>query len=142
MNLNYHEKSIWASLVSTVIIFGVYFTMAFKVMNDPNIPDITLIFFFIGAVITIVIVQIILQTILAIMNRKVAEGGHDERDKAIEMRSTQYSYYILIFGIWASVAAMLINFSTLLLINLIMLTFIVAEVVSYITTLIHYRRGY
>ena len=141
MILSYPEKSIWASLISTIIIFGVYFTMAFKVINDPTIPDITLIFFFIGAVGTIIIVQIILQSILAIINRKAADAGHDERDKAIGMRSTQYAYYILIFGIWASVAAMLLNFSTVLLINLIMLSFIVAEVVSYVGTLIIYRRG-
>lgn len=140
--MNYHEKSLWASLVSTTLVFGTYFFRAFRILMDPEIADQALIFQFILAVAVIVVLQIVIQTTLAIIDRKEAGAGHDERDKSIELRTTHTSYIILVVGIWISAAAMLVQNNTILLINLLMFFFVAAEITSYVRSLLLYRRGY
>ncbi len=141
MNLSYREKIIWISLISTTLIFGYYFFSAFKVFNDPEVANETLIGLFIGLVIWIIIIQIILQILFAIANKKEALKGEDERDKLIELKSTRVSYYILVLGVWFSVFSILTISSTFILANLIMFFFILAEIVGYITQLVYYRKG-
>lgn len=140
--MTYHEKSIWVSLVSTVIIFSMYFFQAFTIMNDPGRPDSTLVTYFIVAVIVAITIQIVTQIFFAVTDRKAVEAGMDERDKSIDLKTNRISYYVLVFGIWVGVATQALESNSTLLINILMLSFVVAELVTYISKLVIYRRGY
>jgi hypothetical protein len=142
LNTSYHEKSLWVSLVSTIVIFGYYFLRAFGVLGAQDSGRLSLIFTFISVVILLILIQILSQIYLAITDRKAVETGLDERDRSIDRRTTSTSYYILVIGIWISVGSQVLENDQTLLINLLMLSFVVAEVVSYIRKLIMYRRGY
>lgn len=140
--MTHHEKTIWVSLVSTVIIFGTYFFQAFSIMNDPERPDQTLIMYFIIAVVIAVAIQITTQIFFALTDRKAAEAGMDERDKCIDLKTNRISYYVLVFGIWIGVGTQALESNATLLINILMLSFVVAELVTYISKLVIYRRGF
>jgi len=140
--MTYHEKSIWVSLVSTVIIFGTYFFQAFTIMNDPDRSDQTLILYFIIAVVIAVTIQIATQIFFSLTDRKAVEAGMDERDKSIDLKTNRISYYVLVFGIWIGVGTQAFEANITLLINVLMLSFVVAELVTYISKLVIYRRGY
>jgi hypothetical protein len=141
MNLSYKEKSIWASLISTIIVFGYYFFFAIKVFNNPEIENMMLVGLFIGAVVFIILIQIFSQIVIAIANRKEAEKGEDERDNLIELKTTRVSYFILVLGVWITAFSILVISSPIILVNLIMFFFILAEIVGYSLQLIYYRRG-
>jgi len=141
MNISYQEKSIWISLVTTILIFGFYFTQAVRVFNNPDLSNTILTGFFLGAIVLVVAIQIVLQTILAIANRKVAEKAGDERDSLIELKATRISYFILVFGVWVAGSSMFISPSPVVMANIIMFFFILSEVVGFTAQLLYYRRG-
>jgi hypothetical protein len=141
MNLSYQEKSIWVSLVSTLIVFGYYFLNAMKIFNNSKIENLAITGLFIGTVIILIIIQIVFQSIIAIINRKEAQKGEDERDNLIELKATRISYFIIVLGVWVTALSFLILSSTIIMANTIMFFFILAEIVGYIIQLIYYRRG-
>ena len=139
--MSFQEKSIWISLGLTLLIFGSYFSTAFTVFQDPEVSNSTLTGLFIGAIILVVIIQIVLQSALAIAHRKEAGIGNDERDNLIELKATRISHFILVFGVWATGLAMFLLLSPVVMANIIMFFFILSEIVSYCMRLIYYRRG-
>jgi len=141
MKMSFQEKSIWISLISTILIFGYYFTQAISVFNNPDVHNTNLIGLFIGIIILVVIIQIASQTIVAIVHRKEVEKGEDERDNLIKLKATRISYFILVFGIWITVISLLIFQSTLVMANIIMFFFILSEIVGFTSQLFYYRRG-
>jgi len=140
--MTYQEKSLWVSLVSTVVIFGIYFFQAFSVMSDPARSGQTLITYFIIAVVAAIVVQIATQVWFAMTDRKAVEAGMDERDKSIDLKTTRRAYYVLVFGIWISVGTQAFLSDLTMMINILMLSFIIAELVTYVSKLLIYRRGY
>jgi|GEM_PF-357595 len=142
LNTSYHEKSLWVSLVSTVLVFGTYFIKAFGIFGVQSRSGTNLIFTFISAVVVLIVIQITTQIFLTITDRKAVEAGQDERDRSIDQRTTRISYYILVVGIWISVGSQVLESDQTLLINLLMLSFVIAEVVGYINRLVIYRRGF
>jgi uncharacterized membrane protein len=141
MYLSFQEKSIWFSLVTTIVIFGFYFGRVFRIFLDPRIPGPALIGLFIGTIVLIVLVQIAGQTILAVANRREAEKGKDERGRLVELKATRISYFILVLGVWVAGASMFVSSAPLFMANIIMFFFILSEVVGYVAQLIYYRRG-
>lgn len=139
--MSFHEKSIWVTLIITLAVFGFYFTQAAIVFSNPEIPDEGLIGLFIVMIVVITIIQIVLQSIIAIIHRKEAEKNGDERDQIIELKATRTSYFVLVFGIWVICPGILIIRSPLLIVNLLLFFFVIAEVTGYIKQLYHYRRG-
>jgi amino acid transporter len=139
--MSFHEKSIWVTLIITLAVFGFYFTQAAIVFINPELPDEMLIGLFIAVIVFVIILQIILQSIIAIIHRKEAEKNGDERDKLIELKATQTSYFVLVFGILTTCISILIIRSPLIIANLMLFFFIAAETTGYIKQLYHYRRG-
>lgn len=141
MNMSWQEKSIWFSLISTILVFGLYFSQAFQMVKHTEIPNAAFIVLFVITIVVVVILQIAGQTILAIFHRKDAERGEDERDKLIELRATRISYFILVLGVWMTGMSMVFGSTPVMMANIIMFFFILSEVVCFVAQLIYYRRG-
>ncbi len=141
MNLSYREKIIWASLISTILIFGYYFIQAFKVFTNPDIENISLLSLFLGVVIFITVIQVTLIITLSIVNRKEAKADGDERDKLIEAKATRISHFILSAGAWTTAFGILITSSAFILINVLILFLIISEIVGFSLQLFYHRRG-
>lgn len=141
MNISFQEKSIWVSLVATILIFGFYFIKAFNVFSSANTPNESLIGLFIAVIVLSIVAQIVLQSVLAIAYRKEAEGSEDERDNIIELKATRISYFVLAIGVWFAGFSIFAIPSSLATANIILFFFLLAEIVGFSTQLFFYRRG-
>ncbi|WP_299076044.1 hypothetical protein [uncultured Paraglaciecola sp.] len=151
--MSFREKSIWISLLSSVVIFGNYF---FNIITLPSLPvevaKLTVLGFSIRAIIFIIIVETFFQVTLAICNRKEAELDADERDKLFQYKSNSVSYSILIIGVFMTLGLIVLmeinpaivdQFSALkvplLTMQVLLFSFIFSEVIRFSTQLYFYR---
>ena len=78
-SLSYREKSLYASLIAELIVYGPYFF--FHHQNSLNKV--------VGMIIGIIVLQIVLQSIIAAVTRNRTT---DERDRLIELRGYRAGY--------------------------------------------------
>ena len=140
-----NELPLLFSLLGVVIMFGSYFFYVFA-----NLKDITGgLQRFLGAVIALVIVEIIVHSLAAAQR---AEGRYDERDKAIQRAASRWGYGVMAVGIWLVIGQLALGmifqqasinsyFSGYLLANVLFMVFIVSELVNITSRLLYYRRG-
>ena len=140
-----NELPLLVSLLGVVIMFGSYFFYVFA-----NLKDITGgLQRFLGAVIALVIVEIIVHSLAAAQR---AEGRYDERDKAIQRAASRWGYGVMAVGIWLVIGQLALGmmfqqawinsyFSGYLLANVLFMVFIVSELVNITSRLLYYRRG-
>ena len=81
-SLSYREKSLYASLIAELIVYGPYFF--FHQQNSVNRVA--------GMIVSIIVLQIILQSIIAAITRNRVT---DERDGLIELRGYRAGYLTL-----------------------------------------------
>jgi hypothetical protein len=141
MGISFKEKSIWTSLIMTIIIFGYYFTRVFNLLNQPTTDHTNLITLFIGVVILMITLEITIHIIISIFDNKGTKETGDERDRLIDLKATKISYYILILGVFQAVAGLLMTKSPIMIANIILLFFVFAEIVGDSIRLYYYRKG-
>jgi hypothetical protein len=156
MNMSFREKSIWISLISTILIFGGYFL---KVISLGGLPaesaKIAAMELSLRALFLIIIVEIIFQTLLAVSNRKAAEFGADERDKLFEYKGNNFGYTVLVIGVFFTLGRIIlleinpgfIEQSNLLNIpfltaHFLLFSFIFSEIVRFTAQLYYYRSSH
>jgi hypothetical protein len=81
-SLSYREKSLYASLVAEVLVYGSYFFLH----RQNSIDKVA------GMIIAIIVLQIVLQSIIAASTRNRIT---DERDRLIELRGYRAGYLTL-----------------------------------------------
>jgi hypothetical protein len=79
LSLSYREKSLYASLVAELVVYGPYFFL-----HHENTVDKVA-----GMIVAIILLQIILQSLIAAFTRHRLT---DERDKLIELRGYRAGY--------------------------------------------------
>ena len=150
MDLSFQEKSILGSLIITTCLFGAYFIEVFELVIANNSTGIlSLPGRLMGIVLSVVAVEIIYHVVIAIFAK---DEGTDERDRLIAAKATQVAYYILAIGCVTAVGHLFISTlreasasisseTTILAANVIVFSFILAEVVGFGLQLFYYRRG-
>ena len=140
-----NELPLLVSLLGVAVMFGSYFFYVFT-----NLKDITGgLQRFLGAVIALVIVEIIVHSLAAAQR---AEGRYDERDKAIQRAASRWGYGVMAVGIWLVIGQLALGmifqqawinsyFSGYLITNELFMVFIVSELVNITSRLLYYRRG-
>ena len=140
-SLSYQEKSLYGSLVADLAVFVPYFVLIHK---DAH-PSLNLIA---GAITLLIIVQIILQIIIA-NAQTIADLDLVERDRLILLRRYRAGYFtvvsLMVLGMamrWVHTLLGQINPSHLALhfLSVFFAVLILAEIVKTITQLIAYRR--
>src|ERR1700679_1411283 len=81
-SLSYRERSLYASLVAELIVYGPYF-----VLHHQNTVNKVA-----GMIVSIIALQVILQTAIAVVTRNRMT---DERDSLIELRGYRAGYLTL-----------------------------------------------
>ena len=141
MNISFKEKSLWTSLIITIVIFGYYFSRVFSALNQPTVDTSGLITLFIGVVFAMIVLEIVSHITLTAIYKKEASDFNDERDKLIELKAIRISYYILILGVFQAVVSLLMGKAPIMSTNIILLFFVVAQIAGDITQLVYYRKG-
>ena len=142
------EKSLLASLVITLLVFGNFFvdTLEAVLAGEPMANIGTSL---VAAVISVIILEIIVQSLLASLR---ASQKDDERDRLIERMSFRNGYLCLSVGIWIWIAQTTIPtwwtdlpsspyMTGALVPVLLLLLFVIAEVTMTVTRLFYYRHG-
>lgn len=151
MNFSFKEKSVMASLVVTLLIFGWYFYHVFSNLTLTE-NEVLRVSDLAGTIVLIVILEVIIQSFIAIKSKN---DKADERDRLIEFASRRNGYWTLCIGIWVLLFHLLVegsgtwfNFyhnliftSPLYLAHLLLLLFVLGEVVSFVTQIYYYRKG-
>jgi hypothetical protein len=120
MTISYQEKSIWGTLVATLVIYGRYFAMGGR-------GSLAL------TIVLLAIVQIVYQIILATGSERAPK---DERDHLIESKSYRNGYLLLIVGL-----ILCMNVPSGRSVNAMLMAIIGAEIVKSATQLYYYRHG-
>lgn len=143
MNLTFREKSYWASLIIMSAVWFNYFVRVQPVLVDGSISREDSIGLFIGAVVTLVILEIVVHIGLAVTNPKTADQASDERDKAISSKAGNIAGWILsICVVMIGGLAMFRDASSVLIANLLLLALVLTQCVDYALALFYYRRGW
>ena len=81
-NLSYREKTLYASLAAELVVYGPYFFLH----RQNSVNNVA------GMIIAIIVLQIILQSVIAVLTRNRVT---DERDRLIELRGYRAGYLVL-----------------------------------------------
>ena len=151
MNFSYREIGLIASLAVTLLVFGNYF-LGFFANIDAATSGQNGSSDLIRLVILVVILEVIIHSFLAIL---YVEQLRDERDQLIQRMAYRNSYWFLIVSLWFVVVQLLaigsdgwfgVDYLALFttsygLAHLLLLLFVLAEVINFITQLYYYRKG-
>ena len=98
---------------------------------------------FIGAVVSIIVLEIVLHIVIAVLNVKDADQPSDERDRLFSMKAGNISGWVLGFGVLIiSAHTFMHDLNSLWVANLLLFAVFVSQVASYALQIFYYRRGY
>jgi hypothetical protein len=152
--MSYKESSILATLLITLGIWGNYTWEVSNLYQQALLSTEVMYGLLFSAVIYTIFLEIILQTVVAIIKHKEANEKSDERDKLISMHANSYAYNILIAGsfcvtfyiLFPVIAQFTFSLPSLAkeyeIMHLIIAFALLAEIVRSSVKLISYRRGY
>ena len=149
--MSYQEKRRIASIISSVLVFGVYFAIVIQMhqegrfagANATSLLGKSILLLIVGAIITNIVVTILFNIVSAI-----AEGESnpsfvvDERDKLIELKGMRISEWVTGFGFALSMGLLALGQSALLVFNVIVCGFALGDVVGSVAMLRIHRRGF
>ena len=138
INAPFRIKSAGISLF-TILLIGSYYVanMLNLLPSDLPVPDGALSLT-ITTVILIVIVEVVLQIVLFIGAGQVED--HTERDNSVAARAARNAYYVMTVGTIATFGSMFAGFSQFEMANVLLLAFLIAEIVKYLSQLFYHRR--
>ncbi len=149
--INFHEKSAWAVLISTVVIYGAYFVAVFAMPAAEVGAPITLFFLLVGAVVAQIIALTVSHILFAVREAPEAE---DERDRLIDLKSDRVGAWVLAAGAMLIVLALIAGGTIgaasdsswnipgpFIMGNLLLLVFVLSEIVKRVSQVVHYRKG-
>jgi len=140
--MSFREKSAWACLVSTLVVFVPYFINIAR-LQAAGVLEM-------GAIVGLLVAAIFFQAVLtaaATILVAIRSGTEtmDERDRAIELRSFRNAYFVLAVSLVTAICGMIFAAPrlTLPLVSQVLFgCFVAAEAVKYLTQVVSYRRGY
>lgn len=138
MNASFTEKSVWIQFVATIVALGGYFAVAWSMYArgiDVLVPYVPLFF---AAVFVMGMILIIGHVLAAIFGKWEQP---DERDRLIHWRSESNSAWVLVVGIFATVACMVFAINNVLVAHVLLLSLFLAQMYQFGLQIIYYRRG-
>ena len=148
--MSFREKTAWASLLTTVAIWGPYFFDVIRLLKLHKLTAGNILGMFIGAVFLQVVIQIVIAIVMALWSK---EEPKDERDVIIEAKASKNAYFVLgfftMFAIcWIFVCALIAGteiagqWTTPLMISqMVFFCFVMAETTRFASQIVSYRRG-
>jgi hypothetical protein len=138
-SLSYREKSLYASLVAELVVYGPYFFFH----HENTVNKVA------GMIVAIIVLQIILQSLIAAFTRHRLT---DERDKLIELRGYRAGYLtiasLMVLGLgalWFHTASGDFQFESRMVglhfLNVFFGMLVISDVVKTATQIIAYRRS-
>jgi len=157
MNMSFKEKSTWLSLIATLLVFGDYALTVLRLAGlnlsadqkiDVAMQNLS------TAILYIIIIEIIFQSLISAASRNSLELKGDERDKLIMLSANNSGYWVLSVGVVITLGQLLLPHATgmessiqsyislpLFEVHLLLFSFIFAEIVRFSHQIILYRQA-
>lgn len=164
--MSYREKGAWAELVSTLVIWGYYFTKLFDAVRSGALEQEgfagAMGVQFVVCVILSMVVGIAMGVLVDLLSKKADRGGRDEREAWAGLRATRIAHGVLVtliislsglafvFGAFAGEALaaqanaaleVVLSNGLVLFANGALAAMILAELVHYAALIVFLRRG-
>ncbi len=148
MDLSFQEKSVWVSVIAIIVVFGNHFSVVFGAPEA--LTSVELLVRLIGAIILLVVIEIVLHVLIAVTARRDAKDGDrlDERDRLVVVKASRNAYVVLFIGILSMIWYIVLgdlksdpSVTPVMNANLLLLAIVVAELCNYGSRLFYYRRG-
>jgi hypothetical protein len=134
--MSFQEKSLWLMSIALFAFAGLYFGTALPQSSaDVSSHDVKK---FVGALILMVIIQIIGHVAMAIRDRRFQT---DERDGLIELKGRRNGHYVLAVGVAISLVAALATRGNFLFTHLLLAFWILSQLIDYVSQIVLHRRG-
>jgi hypothetical protein len=138
MNLSQRELSIWGSLAATLVVYGYYFAEILTARRPSEFDRISLIRLMF-AVFVIVVIEVVYHIAISLISKAEPK---DERDILIEGKAYRLSYFLLVADLFMLMGTVvLVGLTPFLIVNLMLVSVVVSEIVKSVTQLFYYRRG-
>jgi hypothetical protein len=142
-NMSWEEKSTWASLLIILLVFTGYFSQVFEGLAADTLDRAEVSGLFIGAVVSVIVLEILLHIVIAVFNVRDADQPRDERDRQFSMKAGNISGWVLGAAVLTiALHAFMYENSSIWVANLLLFAVFVSQIVSYSLQLFYYRRGY
>lgn len=142
-NISFKEKSTWISLAIISFVFVGYFSQVYQGLISGTLDKAEVFVLFIGAAVSIIVLQIVLHIVIAALKVKDADQPGDERDRLFSMKAGNISGWVLGIGVVTIAAHTFMREpDSLWVANLLLFAVFVSQVVSYALQIFYYRRGY
>jgi len=140
--MTFREKKAWITLITLVIVFGVYFPFMANAYHTPDQNFGYLTHTALIALSAFLVMEIVLLVVVALRSPADARTPKDERELMIELRANRIAYFCLMVFVIVSVFLMIHEHGG----NwgwghLFFLSVILAEVINFATQIVLYRRG-
>lgn len=138
--MSFREKSAWISLVSILLVGGIYLLhvpWTLKPSTDPGLLRALLY-----CIIAFLIIEIISHVVVAFRAPQDARAPKDERERLIELKATYTAAHVYVIGSFAAVLTLHHGANSIAIGNGVLLAFLIAEVVNYALRIVYHRRGF
>jgi uncharacterized membrane protein len=133
----FREKSAWISLLSSALIYGVYFWSVVSAGPHAGFHFGSLL----ATVIALIVVQVVLHIVVAIAAPKEAKAPRDEREKLIELKATRVAYSGLATAIACACFFGALDPPIVFKTNALLFVLVTAELMRSGCQIIQYRRS-
>jgi len=145
-----HEKNIYISLISTLMMFGIYCALVpllyegsnFLYSTNTRLVGKSVLSLMAACVIANFCLRQLIKIIAALRKQPCERSVTDERDKMIELKGMQVSYAVFAIGFVVSMSMLWAGYPAVPVFNVIIFSLILGEVFSGLVKIIQYRRGY
>lgn len=140
--MSFQEKSAWVMLALVALVYGGYFTVVLgDIASLDSVRDIAYRGMMLGTVIVLVVLATISHIVIAISNSSGADES-DERDREINRFGEYVGGYVLGVGAVVALGLAMFEVEHFWIANAILAGLVLSEIVSGLTKIISYRRGF
>lgn len=163
--MTYKEKQVWVTMLSGIIILGLYlkkaistFMLKGEVVYDDTAFWAKTMLLYIGVGIVLVILMLIVFNILGVVSAEVinkirrtqgvnVEGSvdfddvEDEMDRLISLKAGQISYMVVGIGFVLGLVILALNGAPGVMMNITYMSFLLGGVLEGVIKLYYYKRG-
>jgi hypothetical protein len=135
--MSFREKSAWITLVTVLVVFGVYFSA----LLTGHVRGFHSLFLLLVCGIGLLVLQVGLNLIAILTTPRDGRAPKDERETLIQWRSHTLGYYVLMVLVLALFVPVHFGHTALDMANFALFAVVVATVSVAVAQIVMFRRG-
>lgn len=147
--MTYQEKKSIVSLLSTILIFGIYCLYKYSQYPEGGLEPAETLRYWGSFVLVLMVVSIVAHIVISIVFNivfRMTTGEKeptfaDELDKLIDLKSARISFFVFILGFLAAMGSLVVDQPAQVMFMILIASGFLADLTGSVTKLYHYRKG-